>query len=430
MAARPAAAGPGDGSWVAPFCDEVLDASRAAASTAAATGGDRPMPSSTSAGSQPTTSSRPISPPSSATMPSTARGSIWWASSGWRVVGVELGLEDGDGARRLAPAAARRPARPGRSPRAARRRGARPGCRSPRPARPSGIGRPASRWATSLPNPSSRLKMLPMPATSVFVRHRTAPLRRGGSRGSGRATGAARRPGRRRGSTATCWSPSTSKNTPSTVAMRPTRNRSWASVRAGAAGPQPHLRALAPRRRRRCGSASVPRVRPRRRRPAPTTAAASALGAPGRSERASRRAGSSNISGAKPSTRSTMAAARGSVPRASTLLVVGQRQDPQGEDLVDLGGVAHVARALGGHLGPVVEDDRRRQDVVVVARVADQHREGVLRSCTTSTAARANSGGSSSERNEPSSACSSVCTPTSERRIASSRGALGLAPSR
>ena len=40
------------------------------------------------------------------------------------------------------------------------------------------------------------------------------------------------------------------------------------------------------------------------------------------------------------------------------LLLVGQGQDPQGQDLVDLGGVEHVALALGGYGGMVVEDDR------------------------------------------------------------------------
>ena len=39
-----------------------------------------------------------------------------------------------------------------------------------------------------------------------------------------------------------------------------------------------------------------------------------------------------------------------------------------------------------------------------------------------STAARANSGGSRSEMNRASSECRSVCTATSERRMASSRG--------
>jgi hypothetical protein len=48
------------------------------------------------------------------------------------------------------------------------------------------------------------------------------------------------------------------------------------------------------------------------------------------------------------------------------LLLVGQGHDPQGEDLVDLQGVVEVTGALGGHLGVVVEDDRRGQHHVVI----------------------------------------------------------------
>ena len=56
------------------------------------------------------------------------------------------------------------------------------------------------------------------------------------------------------------------------------------------------------------------------------------------------------------------------------LLLVGEGEDAQGEDLVDLGGVEHVPLALGGDLGVVVQGDRRGQDDLAVALVADQHR--------------------------------------------------------
>ena len=58
------------------------------------------------------------------------------------------------------------------------------------------------------------------------------------------------------------------------------------------------------------------------------------------------------------------------------LLVVGQRQHPEGEDLVDLGGVAQVTGALRGDLRMVVEDDRRGQHEII--RRADEHREGAV----------------------------------------------------
>ena len=113
--------------------------------------------------------SRSTSPPSPATMPSTARGSIWWAVERRRRRRGRPRARATDTVPGGSPRAARRRARRGRSRRAARRRGAPPGCRSPRPGRPSGTAAPARRWATSTPKPSSPMKMLPMPATSVFV---------------------------------------------------------------------------------------------------------------------------------------------------------------------------------------------------------------------------------------------------------------------
>jgi hypothetical protein len=58
------------------------------------------------------------------------------------------------------------------------------------------------------------------------------------------------------------------------------------------------------------------------------------------------------------------------------LLVIGQGEDAEGEDLVDLGGVEQVAGALGGDLRIVVEDDRRREHRVARPRLADQDRPG------------------------------------------------------
>ena len=80
--------------------------------------------------------------------------------------------------------------------------------------------------------------------------HRTARPRRGGRTGSGPATRAASVAGSSSTVTATCSSPSTSWNTPATVASMPARNMSWASARRRRA--QPHAGARArPRRRRR-----------------------------------------------------------------------------------------------------------------------------------------------------------------------------------
>ncbi len=56
------------------------------------------------------------------------------------------------------------------------------------------------------------------------------------------------------------------------------------------------------------------------------------------------------------------------------LLIVGQGQHPEGQDLVDLGGVIEVTGALGGHFRMVVEDDRGGQDQVV----PHQHRVDAL----------------------------------------------------
>ncbi|MEU5948503.1 hypothetical protein ABZ793_23480 [Micromonospora sp. NPDC047465] len=59
------------------------------------------------------------------------------------------------------------------------------------------------------------------------------------------------------------------------------------------------------------------------------------------------------------------------------LLGVGERERTQREDLVDLGRVVQIARALRCDLRMVVEDDRRREQDVSGADLAGQHGEGV-----------------------------------------------------
>ena len=62
------------------------------------------------------------------------------------------------------------------------------------------------------------------------------------------------------------------------------------------------------------------------------------------------------------------------------LLLVGEGEHTQAEDLVDLGGVEEVADALRGDLRLVVEDDRRRQHDVAVR--SDEHRERAVVAAT------------------------------------------------
>ena len=109
-----------------------------------------------------------------------------------------------------------------------------------------------------------------------------------------------------------------------------------------------------------------------------------------------------------PTSRARMASQRSMMARGArvggaglALLVVGQRQHAQREDLVDLGGVEHVARALGRDRRVVVEDDRRRQHQ---SRRRPRRRPapGRCRCCAQRRPPRrANSGGSSSETNAP-----------------------------
>src|SRR4029453_12790197 len=60
------------------------------------------------------------------------------------------------------------------------------------------------------------------------------------------------------------------------------------------------------------------------------------------------------------------------------LLLVGQGHRPQGQDLVDLGRVEQVLRALGRHRRVVVEDDRRGEQHLPVPGLAGQDRPGVV----------------------------------------------------
>ena len=189
-----------------------------------------------------------------------------------------------------------------------------------------------------------------------------APPRPGGSTGSGPARAGARRSGSSSSSTATCCSPSTSKNTPSTVATMPTRNRSWASVRRPATRPgggAPSTPCVTSHAGDQDGV--LPRVDRRRRRRAPTTGRTSSL-----RRRSDPIAAHLAVQAGEDLGREALDPVDdGRGPRVGAagqaLLVVGEGQDAQGEDLVDLGGVAHVAGALGGDRRVVVEDDRRRQ---------------------------------------------------------------------
>ena len=119
-----------------------------------------------------------------------------------------------------------------------------------------------------------------------------------------------------------------------------------------------------------------------------------------------------------------------SVARASRLLLVGQRQDPQGQDLVDLGGVEQRAGALRGHRGVVVQDDRRRPARRPrSARRARRHRPGPASSGaggSGAAAARASSGGSIT-RDEPRAARPPAA---GARRSASDRSAASLSGGR
>ena len=150
-----------------------------------------------------------------------------------------------------------------------------------------------------------------------------------------------------------------------TRATWPAKNRSWASARRD--GRTPHQAALgrpgprrpSPRPCSGCDRRVGRRVPPRARRPVVGTVA----GRPARRRagRAGRRAAAAGRSAVIASQRSMIA--RG--PRVGGpglgLLLVGHRHHPQGEDLVDLGGVEQRAGALRRDCRVVVQDDRRAE---------------------------------------------------------------------
>ena len=227
------------------------------------------------------------------------------------------------------------------------------------------VGGLTSRCATSTPKPSSRLKMLPIPATrrahsgstSSGWKYRNRPCALL-QLGAGVVVERDR----------DVLVPSTSKNTPSTVASMPSRKRSCASVRrpaprrAGGAPSTPSTTAtpaiwidVLPRVHRGVDRRLPPRQHVWLRRADCPDGAHLAVQAGEHLRRepldpVDDRGGPRVGAAGQP------------------LLVVGEREDPQGEDLVDLGGVAHVARALGRDGGVVVQDDRRRQDGGGLAR--------------------------------------------------------------
>ena len=120
------------------------------------------------------------------------------------------------------------------------------------------------------------------------------------------------------------------------------------------------------------------------------------------------------------SVRSRMRRARSSDSPHLALLLVGQRQDPQRQDLVDLGAVEQVARALGRDLRVVVEDDRRRQHACRARRLAHQHRPGADVLAAGGQLARAPRADRAARRTRRRSR-RIVCAETSERSSASSR---------
>ena len=69
----------------------------------------------------------------------------------------------------------------------------------------------------------------------------------------------------------------------------------------------------------------------------------------------------SHCSGSSASVRSRRRRACGSVSRICAFLVVGERENTQRENFVDLGAIEESARALGRDLRIVVKDDGRRE---------------------------------------------------------------------
>ena len=164
-------------------------------------------------------------------------------------------------------------------------------------------------------------------------------------------------------------------------------SRSWASPpgpRTAAAPGCPWRPACRRRGRRRS------RDRRRRRRRGPTTARPSRT--PASSGAPRMRRGRRRRAGAQGADRAVQALpdlgrhrvhgvddrGRARVRRPGLrLLLVGEHQRAQAEDLVDLGAVEQVRRALGGELRVVGEDDRRREQQVGALGRPGEHGPGV-----------------------------------------------------
>ena len=108
------------------------------------------------------------------------------------------------------------------------------------------------------------------------------------------------------------------------------------------------------------------------------------------------------------------------------LLLVGERHDPQGENLVDLGRVAEIALALRRDPGVVVENDGRRQHHVMTPLRADEHRPGVQVDAGGGRRNVAAGGGSSSETKAPPRTASRVLG--AEQRSAQRQLSIGTTP--
>ena len=124
--------------------------------------------------------------------------------------------------------------------------------------------------------------------------------------------------------------------------------------------------------------ASAPGVPPRRVGVANTGSAAASVGSqPPAAGCGSRRAGAPRSRAAWRHRVDDGRGARVGRPRLR-LLLVGEHQRAQAEDLVDLGAVEEVRRALRGELRVVGEDDRRREQQVAAPGRSGEHRPGVL----------------------------------------------------
>ena len=91
---------------------------------------------------------------------------------------------------------------------------------------------------------------------------------------------------------------------------------------------------------------------------------------------------------------------------------LGQRQDAQAQDLVDLGAVEKIARALRRDLRIIVKNDRSGQHGIAARPARPPARARRRCSGTISASSRAAAGGSISDRNSPFSAFRMTCVDT------------------